>query len=154
MRLTKERREQIIDSVLASTFIAAERRAVAASAVKALHEMPPKLPAFWLLAHIAPELRDALKIPPEECTAEGTSRPNMAAQYAAARKLREKEDMLRAELGDFLATCRTYKQVVEKMPELEPHLPQVTKPLRIVVSTAKLSAALYSAGFNHKKDKP
>lgn len=78
---------------------------------------------------------------------------HLAAQIAAATKLRAKEDALRSELGAFLASVKTYKQVVEKMPELERHLPPPpTKVFALVTSTAPLEKALTSLGFDRTKE--
>lgn len=73
----------------------------------------------------------------------------LKSQIAAALKLRAKEDALRAELRDFLSSCRTYKQVLEKAPQLERHLPPVaTKPMPLVVSTTAMNSLLKKAGFD------
>lgn len=73
----------------------------------------------------------------------------LAPQIAEAKKLRAKEVALRDELTNFLNSCRTYKQVIEKMPELERHLPPVaSKPQALVVAVAPLKTRLKGLGFD------
>ena len=73
----------------------------------------------------------------------------LAPQIAEAKKLRAQEVALRAELTAFLNSCRTYKQVIEKMPDLERHLPPVAaKAQPLVVSVAPLQKKLNALGFD------
>ncbi len=73
----------------------------------------------------------------------------LASQIEAATKLRAKEEALRTELANFLASCKTYAKVVEGMPDLERHLPAVpAKQYPIVASTAELSSVLGKLGFD------
>jgi hypothetical protein len=73
----------------------------------------------------------------------------LAPQIAEAKKLRAKEVALRDELTNFLNSCRTYKQVQEKMPELARHLPTVAaKPTPLVVPVAPLKKNLKALGFD------
>lgn len=66
-----------------------------------------------------------------------------------AKVIRAAEDKARAELGAFLNSVRTYKQVLEKMPELERHLPAVVgKNYAVAVPVAPLLATLGSLGFD------
>jgi len=74
---------------------------------------------------------------------------HLAAQIDAAKKLHAKEQALRDELNAFLYSVKTYKQVLEKMPELESHLPAPkVKSYPVAVSTAPLVAKLADLGFD------
>ena len=74
---------------------------------------------------------------------------SFAAQIDAATKLRDKEEKLRDELMAFLHSVKTYKQVIEKMPELERHLPAPpVKAFPIATSTAPLVKILGKMGFD------
>jgi hypothetical protein len=152
--LTKVRREQIIKSVVDSTFIAAERKAITESALKALKDLVPQLPMEWVLTDAAPELCKILRADASSGPLQLAAEPVLRGQLSAARYLQHREDTLRRELEYFLTGCRTYKQVIEKMPELAPHLPRPTVQVYApITSTAKLSASLASLGFDRTKEK-
>ena len=71
----------------------------------------------------------------------------LSAQIDAAKKLRAREEAARTDLLNFLNSCRTYKQVLAKMPELENHLPAPAMPL-VVVNVGPLVASLGKLGFD------
>jgi hypothetical protein len=73
----------------------------------------------------------------------------LAAQIDAATKLADYERNLRAELRAFLASVKNVKQLLEKKPDFERHLPASTpKPMPLVVSTVKLDTLLDRLGFD------
>lgn len=195
--LTKEIRAQIVESVIAATFIPAEKKAILESAGLAAREavraaLPEgferavgTLPRDWFAKvdnvgpswHVNP--RSILENPEDSTRScqirfdtvlapvefyygyqindrhqeKDPKAPSwekiLAAQIDAAKKLRAKEDDLRADLSSFLASCRTYQQVLEKMPELERHLPKPAAPARpLVVSAAPLQSQMKKLGFD------
>lgn len=52
------------------------------------------------------------------------------------------------ELRAFLASCTTTEKLVERMPEIEPHIPKTAMSYPIVASTATLTSYLLKAGFD------
>lgn len=70
-------------------------------------------------------------------------------EITAAKKLRAKEDELRGKLRAVLNSVTTYKGLLEKMPELEKHLPPgPTKYYPVAVSVTPLVNLLDSVGFD------
>lgn len=65
-----------------------------------------------------------------------------------AKQIRADEAQARDELKQFLYSVNNYKQVLEKMPELEKHLPNYTKPMPLVVSVAPILKTLGKLGFD------
>jgi hypothetical protein len=65
-----------------------------------------------------------------------------------AHKIREDEKRARDELRLFLYSVKTYKQIVEKMPELEKHLPDYEKPMPLTVPVAPILKTLSALGFD------
>lgn len=73
----------------------------------------------------------------------------LAVQIEAATKLCKEEDELRAEVAGFLASCHSYKDVCEKFPAFERHLPKTpAKAMPLVVQTAPLQKKLAKLGFD------
>jgi hypothetical protein len=68
-----------------------------------------------------------------------------------AWKIVNDEKTARAELASFLASVNNYKQVLEKMPELEPHLPDYVKPMPLTVPVAPILKTLGKLGFDKSK---
>lgn len=66
---------------------------------------------------------------------------------AEADTLVERERALRNEIAAFLNSCRTVEQVLERMPELEPHVPKAVKPMPLVAPSNLLST-LAQLGFD------
>lgn len=64
-----------------------------------------------------------------------------------ARQIRADEEKARRELRQFLHSVRTYKQIIEKAPELEPFLPDYEKPMPLTVPVAPLLSTLNKLGF-------
>lgn len=56
-----------------------------------------------------------------------------------AELLFEREAELRCEISAFLASCSTVEKVVERMPELTPHIPKASKPMPLVAPSNLLS---------------
>jgi hypothetical protein len=91
---------------------------------------------------------DLMKGRPKEEQAD-TWEAYLDKQITAAKQLAEKEDKLRSELSGFLQSVKTYAEVIDKMPELERHLPRVpAKEYPIAVSTAPLVKTLTGLGFD------
>jgi hypothetical protein len=67
---------------------------------------------------------------------------------AEANKIVADEAQARHELSQFLYSVNNYKQVIEKMPELEKHLPNYTKPMSLTVSVAPILKTLGKLGFD------
>ena len=65
-----------------------------------------------------------------------------------AKRIAADENKARTKLRQFLASVNSYKRVLEKMPELEPHLPNYTKPMPLVVSVAPILETLGALGFD------
>lgn len=65
-----------------------------------------------------------------------------------AKQIRDDEAEARKSLRQFLYSVRTYKQVLEKMPELERHLPDYTKPMPLTVPVAPILKQLGKLGFD------
>lgn len=73
----------------------------------------------------------------------------LAVQIEEATKLRAEEDAMRGDLAAFLASCRSYKDVMEKFPAFERHLPKTpAKAMPLVVQTAPLQQKLAKLGFD------
>lgn len=72
----------------------------------------------------------------------------LAKEIAEAKKLRAKEDKVRQTTSEFLWSVNTYKQVIEKMPEFERHLPNYVKHYPIAVNTGPLTNLLDGLGFD------
>jgi hypothetical protein len=74
---------------------------------------------------------------------------HLTKEIKEANKLRIKEEKLREQLNGFLNSVKTYKQVIEKMPELEKHLPAVAgKQYPVAVSVTPLLNMLTGLGFD------
>jgi hypothetical protein len=69
-----------------------------------------------------------------------------AAQYVAD------EAAARSEARAFLASCKTVEQILERMPELEPHIPKISRPLPLVAPSNLLST-LSALGFDRTASK-
>lgn len=52
------------------------------------------------------------------------------------------------ELRAFLSSCTSTEKLVERMPEIEPHIPKIAMSYPIVASTATLTSYLLKAGFD------
>lgn len=192
--LTKEIRAQIVESVIAATFIPAEKEAILQSAGATVRETIRKLlpqgfeqavaclPPEWLPSLESIQLHTHISVPNiladcyrsyrsirfERLTVsnnlnlpgrisdrirQGDDRPAweqiLAAQIDAAKKLRAKEDALRMELSNQLVSFRTYAQLLEKLPELERHLPKPpAPPMPLVANVAPLRAQMKKLGFD------
>lgn len=71
-----------------------------------------------------------------------------------AHKIMRDEGQACTELRQFLASVNNYKQVLEKMPELEKHLPNYTKPMPLVVQVGPILKTLGKLGFDQAKKDP
>ncbi|WP_025915477.1 Nmad5 family putative nucleotide modification protein [Herminiimonas sp. CN] len=67
--------------------------------------------------------------------------------YQRAEKLAEAHWALEDEMTAFLRSCTTTERLLERMPELEPHIPKITRDYPIVASTENLLSQLLAAGF-------
>lgn len=67
-----------------------------------------------------------------------------------AKALAERREVLTAEIRGFLLSCKTVEQVLERMPELEPHIPKASKPMPLVAASNLLSS-LSQLGFDRTK---
>lgn len=67
-----------------------------------------------------------------------------------ARALYERKATLTAEIRGFLLSCKTVEQVLERMPELESHIPKASKPMPLVAASNLLSS-LTQLGFDRTK---
>ena len=67
--------------------------------------------------------------------------------YKEAEQLAERYDTIRRELAGFLKSCATTEKVLERMPELEPHVPTHARPYPLVASTSNLLSSLLKSGF-------
>jgi hypothetical protein len=76
----------------------------------------------------------------------------LADLLVEAKQIRADEEEARAELRRFLWSVNNYKQVLEKMPELEPHLPNYTKPMPLVVPVAPILKTLGKLGFDKSQE--
>lgn len=77
----------------------------------------------------------------------------LANEIKEAHNIADTEEKLRDELMGFLLSVKTFKQVRERMPELEPHLPK--KPVKtypVVASTTPLLNLLTAVGFDQAKE--
>lgn len=202
--LTKERREEIIDSVInKGTNLPEKKKELAARVAARVREIcltrVPKdfpaatknLPAVWfphlasigirreinplaILQYSEEELQrsrwydqgvsfEPIKHPfnvrfDRQPLANGNSeKPNDPESWEVllsplideALALRSTEDKARGQLAAFLASVRTYKQALEKMPELEGHLPRVAgKSFPISAPVGPLVQMLTGLGFD------
>jgi len=64
-----------------------------------------------------------------------------------AEELAERESQLRGEISSFLNSCRYVEDIVERMPELEPHIPRHSKSFPLTAPSNLLST-LSSLGFD------
>lgn len=64
-----------------------------------------------------------------------------------AEELAERESQLRGEISSFLNSCRYVEDIVERMPELEPHVPRHSKSFPLTAPSNLLST-LSSLGFD------
>ena len=64
-----------------------------------------------------------------------------------AEELAERESQLRGEINSFLNSCRYVEDIVERMPELEPHVPRHSKSFPLTAPSNLLST-LSSLGFD------
>lgn len=69
-----------------------------------------------------------------------------------AAQIVEDEAAARGEARAFLASCKTVEQILERMPELEPHIPKISRPLPLVAPSNLLST-LSSLGFDRTASK-
>ena len=146
VNLTKEVRAAMVEAAVASTFLSEQRTAIVASAKAALAGMGRTDLLGAILGAAAPELCELLGWQPDNRALARASSPRLSACYAAAKKLRAKEEALRADLHAVLSTCRTYQQVHKTAPYLVRYLP--TPPGKAEVPTARLAQALASLGFD------
>lgn len=193
--LTKDIREQIVQSVLAGTWIPEKKAAILKSTGEAIREVWRKylpegfeaatatLPPAWFpkesVEYLSCAVNPDLIMQPtnsrgEKCSSSNFSVPPLAVpenfrpeyryngvghipfwsealapQIKEAQKLRAAQDKLEEELRGFLYSVKTYKQVLEKMPELERHLPKpAAKPMPVATSTAPLLSTLAKLGFD------
>jgi len=78
----------------------------------------------------------------------------LADLITEAKKIRADEAQAREELRQFLQSVNNYKQVLEKMPELEKHLPDYSKPMPLTVPVGPILKTLGALGFDQSKDGP
>lgn len=71
----------------------------------------------------------------------------ISALNTEAEALAEHEAQLRREISSFLVSCRHIEDAVERMPELEPHIPKIVKPMPLVAPSNLLST-LSQLGFD------
>lgn len=71
----------------------------------------------------------------------------LADLYVEAVEFVERYNNLHREISAFLKSCSTVEKVLERMPELEPHIPKVSKPLPLVAPSNLLSS-LSQLGFD------
>lgn len=64
-----------------------------------------------------------------------------------ATKIAAKFEKLETEMRAFLQSCFTVEKLLERMPELEPHIPEIAEYFPIVVSTSNLLSDLLKVGF-------
>lgn len=67
---------------------------------------------------------------------------------AEAEQIVADEKKARSELQSFLYSVNNYKQVLEKMPELEKHLPNYVKPMPLTVPVGPILKTLGALGFD------
>lgn len=201
--LNKTNRQQIVNSVIAGTFIPEKREAIlkaTAAKVRAvvLSHVPAdflaatkNMPAEWfrmvsqqgIPTDVSPaSVLDAedrnggsdypdfepVRVPQswnlETPQSEKQSRrqayvafweKHLATELAEAKKLHAQETKARDELMAFLLSVKTYAKVIEKMPDLAPHLPGVPpKVYPIVTSTKPLQSCLKNLGFDRSQVAP
>jgi hypothetical protein len=66
---------------------------------------------------------------------------------AEATALVDRITTMKIEARAFLNSCKTVEQLIERMPELEPHIPKVSKPMPLVAPSNLLST-LSGFGFD------
>jgi len=71
-----------------------------------------------------------------------------------AEALRDGQKTLSVDIRKFLQGCNTTEQILERMPELKPHIPVITKHYPVVVSTDNLLSSLMQVGFKNKSARP
>lgn len=176
IRLTKDMREEVVERVVRATNIpelkadiVARTKKAAAEIIRAaqpegFYEKTEGLPKEWFdsasTLYIYPpgyavllafgysacvDLDDPVKI-----AAHGAAKYDfepMRPLRAEADALAERERQLRGEIGAFLASCRYVEDVVERMPELEPHVPNYKKSFPLTAPSNLLST-LTSLGFD------
>lgn len=180
--LNKEIREQIIENVVRATNIPelkadlikraknAARNAVAAAQPEGFYEKTANLPKEWF------QQESSVWVPNNKnpvgaftgCTYNiAFDDPIRVAAYAPETKdfaelfalqpevdaLIEREEALCREISGFLLSCRTIEQVLERMPELEPHVPKMVKPMPLVAASNLLST-LTQLGFDKTAKQP
>lgn len=64
-----------------------------------------------------------------------------------AKALTERESQLRGEISAFLLSCRHVEDVLERMPELKPHIPGISKSYPLTTASNLLST-LTQLGFD------
>lgn len=180
--LNKEIREQIIENVVRATNIPelkadlikraknAARNAVAAAQPEGFYEKTANLPKEWF------QQENGVWIPgsknpvgaftgctynidlddPIRVAANGSSKVDFTELFTLQPEvdaLIEREEALRREISGFLLSCRTIEQVLERMPELEPHVPKMVKPMPLVAPSNLLST-LTQLGFDKTAKQP
>lgn len=103
----------------------------------------------------------SIDIEPDSLQRKGTSKETndcweliLADEIKEAKSIADTEEKLRDELMGFLLSVKTYKQVLERMPELEPHLPKnPVKTYPVVASTTPLLNLLTAVGFDQMEQK-
>lgn len=64
-----------------------------------------------------------------------------------AERLMENQTQLKTDLKAFLLSCTTVEAVLEKMPELKPHIPEKVEFFAPAVNTGNLLTQLMKSGF-------
>ncbi len=72
---------------------------------------------------------------------------------ARADILAGKQWALEDEMNAFLRSCTSTEKVVERMPELAPHIPIEAKSYPLVASTNNLLSQLFASGFDASQPK-
>lgn len=180
--LNKEIREEIIENVVRATDIPelkadlikraklAARNAVALAQPEGFYEKTADLPKEWFQQQGGVWITDnknpvgeftgcAYNITfddPIHVSANTSGEKNFDELFALqpeADALIEREEALRHEISSFLLSCRTVEQVLERMPELAPHVPKTVKPMPLVAASNLLST-LTQLGFDKTAKQP
>lgn len=181
-RLTKEMRNDIIESVMAATDMNTKREAILAEtvarAVEVIRESQPEgwfalvegHPKEWfsLQAEISfagdllPQsimsteshhyyhqikLEDSIPVAIYYRRDRDSEKVVFAAVIKKAQAWREEYDATRGELASFLNSCSTTEKVIERMPELEKHIPKRAKVYPLVAPSNVMSR-LAKLGFD------
>lgn len=112
-------------------------------------------PEYYLEGQLGNSFRHIRFDDPVTVPLSGKNREVSLADYFAdlveeAKALYERKATLTAEIRGFLLSCKTVEQVLERMPELEPHIPKASKPMPLVAASNLLSS-LTQLGFDRTK---